>query len=116
MNRNQLLEDTMNPSRTSVVRSDSLTAGLRALRSRKSERRAKRMAAVAITVLAITVFGIFRHPMQAPEAIAPGRKEIPGITIIDRNGLFALFPNRPLALIGSPGDQQLVFLDQSPAR
>jgi hypothetical protein len=31
--------------------------------------------------------------------------------IITDEELFALFPNRALALIGSPGHQQLVFLD-----
>jgi hypothetical protein len=37
------------------------------------------------------------------------------VKIITDEELFALFPNRALALIGSPGHQQLVFLDHGVA-
>jgi len=33
--------------------------------------------------------------------------------VISDEELFALFPNRPMALIGKPGQQQVVFLDQA---
>jgi hypothetical protein len=51
-------------------------------------------------------------PPQPPSPVAqttgPSRK----IEIITDTELFALFPGRSLALIGPPGQQQLVFLDQ----
>ncbi len=34
------------------------------------------------------------------------------LEIITDEELFSLFPNRPLALVGKPGHQQLIFLDQ----
>ena len=37
------------------------------------------------------------------------------VKIITDEELFALFPNRALALIGAPGRQQLVFLDHGAA-
>lgn len=37
------------------------------------------------------------------------------IRFINDEELFALFPDRPMALIGEPGQQQLVFLDNRPA-
>jgi len=37
----------------------------------------------------------------------------PRVKFISADELLALFPNRPVALIGKPGSQQLVFLDGS---
>jgi hypothetical protein len=34
------------------------------------------------------------------------------VKFINDEELLALFPGRPLALVGKPGEQQLVFLDQ----
>ena len=48
-------------------------------------------------------------PVTAIPAPRAGRGAVKFITDEE---LFALFPNRPLALIGKPGQQQLVFLDQ----
>jgi hypothetical protein len=38
------------------------------------------------------------------------------VKIINDEELFALFPNRAMALIGSPGHQQLIFLDHGGAQ
>ena len=37
------------------------------------------------------------------------------VKIITDEELFALFPNRAMALIGPPGRQQLIFLDHGDA-
>lgn len=53
----------------------------------------------------------FTNKMRAtvPTPPADGRDA----KFITDEELFALFPNRPLALVGKPGQQQLVFLDQA---
>jgi hypothetical protein len=38
---------------------------------------------------------------------------VPQVKFISDDELLALFPNRPVALIGKPGQQRLVFLDQT---
>jgi hypothetical protein len=45
-------------------------------------------------------------------AISTPQAESRDVKFITDEELFALFPNRPLALVGKPGQQQLVFLDQ----
>ncbi len=50
-------------------------------------------------------------PIQAVGA--PGTRPATVKFITDEE-LFALFPRRPMALIGQPGSQWLVFLDQKP--
>ena len=37
------------------------------------------------------------------------------VEYITADQLFALFPNRQIALVGKPGHQQLIFLDDHPA-
>jgi hypothetical protein len=38
------------------------------------------------------------------------------VKLINDDELLALFPDRPVALIGKPGQQQLVFLDKPTKR
>lgn len=59
------------------------------------------------------------HETQGRKAVsAPDSTQgnvVPGthIRLVNDEELAALFPGRPLALIGPPGEQQLVFLDQT---
>lgn len=52
-------------------------------------------------------------PVTAIPAPGAGSGDVKFIT---EEELFALFPDRPLALIGKPGKQQLVFLDKRTAQ
>jgi len=38
--------------------------------------------------------------------------DVSGVKYITTQELFALFPGRPIALIGKPGRQQVIFLDE----
>jgi hypothetical protein len=42
---------------------------------------------------------------------APAEVQTPMVQIINDDQLFALFPGRPMALVGTPGHQHLVFFD-----
>jgi hypothetical protein len=56
-----------------------------------------------------------RHKALAPATLALESKGLSKVEYITADQLFALFPNRPMALIGKPGHQQLIFLDKHPA-
>ena len=54
-------------------------------------------------------------PTVAPTAMALSSKPESKVEYITTEQLFALFPNRAMALVGKPGHQQLIFLDGRPA-
>ena len=63
-----------------------------------------------------SVSQLAREDRHASDAVmAPDES---GVKMLSDEELFALFPGRSLALLGNPGQQELVFLDRSanPAR
>jgi hypothetical protein len=123
--RDHLLNEILGSDEVSGFRQTSLDQGLAAFRKARSRRRAGRTGAlVALPVLlAAAVFvhqwpgstgssvpSVSSVPVAGP-AIAPPRAT-PSVKFITDEELFAIFPNRSLALIGPPGHQQLVFLDR----
>ena len=97
----------------------SLETGLVALARRRQRRRHLRTAALAAPALLLG-FGLVARfhsaaPAPAPSpAIARTETAPAEITTLSDDELFALFPGRSLALVGRPGEQQLVFLDLPP--
>ena len=100
-------------------RQKTLSHGLAALRRRGHRQRLARVcgALAACCLLALGFVLVRAHDCAdsqagnlARSAPAPAA-ELPPIKIINDEELFALFPNRALALVGQPGHQQLVFLD-----
>jgi hypothetical protein len=55
------------------------------------------------------------HQATASNAMAFSHTAESKVEYITTEQLFALFPNRPMALVGKPGHQQLIFLDDHPA-
>ena len=102
----------------------SLEAGLALIRRRRRVRRVRRWCVAALLPLALGA-GIFwsrpgrpgAKPVLIVQSRAPAvsRQAAGGgsVQIIDDEQLFALFPGRPLALVGQPGHQRLIFLDQA---
>ncbi len=115
-----LLNEILTPDDESDFRRQSLTRGIAALRQRARRRRMIRVSALAAIpcLLAIGIL-IIRSRDQAANTAAiaanqvpsPSVRQLPPIKIINDEQLFALFPDRAMALVGSPGNQQLVFLD-----
>jgi len=52
---------------------------------------------------------------RGDEEVAREALQLPAVQFINDDELLALFPNRPVALIGEPGKQRLVFLDRQNA-
>jgi hypothetical protein len=126
-----LLKEVFADEGLDALRESSLGHGLAALRSRRRHRAWRLGALAALPVLALATMLLWRSPPDAvtpPAVVAtaatnPALKIYPAVvasaappvpTISDEE-LLALFPNRPVGLLGEPGHQQLVFFDQ-PAR
>ncbi len=102
-----------------AFRQASLDAGLAALARRRQRRRHLRTAALVAPALLLGFALVARYQSAAsapPLSSAADRTEAAPaeITTISDDELFALFPGRSLALVGRPGEQQLVFLDLPP--
>jgi len=70
----------------------------------------------------LLILGLVLHLASGPSVAPPALRvaaappaDTSKVKIITDEELFALFPNRAMALIGSPGHQQLVFLDHGAA-
>ena len=123
--QDRLLNEILAEDELADFRRASLERGIAAMRSQNRRRRAVNVCALvllpALMTLAIllnqartpSVLEATSHP-QPHAAPAPSRPS-PGVQFISDEELFALFPDRAMALVGKPGDQQLVFLDK-PAR
>ena len=123
--RQLLLNSLLAGEESADIRRASLDFGLAALGRRRHRRRITRLCAIAglpLLLGAIALIGFhaaeIRRIAVAHAArsalIAAGFKSRP-IEVINDEQLFALFPDRPIALVGEPGQQKLVFLDQAAA-
>ncbi len=118
MNKNEadrLLNELFVGDELDAFRRDSLEESLVLIRRRDvRHQRIRRAALLAVVLLPLAVFLHDVMPRKtnrtAKEASVPASKA--NVEIISDEQLFALFPNRPLALLGKPGQQRLVFLDQ----
>ena len=104
----------------SDVREASLQAGLSALRRRRVRRSTARAVTLLVPLLlAAGLIGLRmnRSPENEPRPARVSMEEtIPGtrIHVLTDEQLLDLFKGRPVALIGPPGNQQLLLLDQFP--
>jgi len=123
----RLLTAVLTDEDSGGFRETSLQTSLAALRNRNRRRRlVQGMARASVLVIAVTWISrtvlsptapIPVTTVVEPVSASPHQSEratIPGTTIqmISDEELFALFPGRPLALIGPKGNQELVFLDE----
>jgi hypothetical protein len=124
--QDRLLSNLLAGDEVSAFRQSSLEQGLALLRRRRRHRRVARWCLLACLPLAFAggVFlawppmpevrpvSVAQSPVAGLAAAAPKAKPLKFIT---DEQLLALFPGRPIALVGRPGHQQLLFLDQPAA-
>jgi hypothetical protein len=118
--KNQLLEDILGDDELNQVRQASLLRGLKEMRRRRQRALAARVSMMTLLALVLAVgafYSRFQPPTQAPAPTAmPLASEAASkVEYINAEQLFALFPNRPMALVGKPGHQQVLFLDDHSA-
>jgi hypothetical protein len=105
--QNELLEQVFEGD-AAALREETLRTGLRAIRW-KRRRRIGGYVALLILPWAVLFYPKHRAVPVVAQVVAP-----PKVQEISKEELFALFPKQQLALIGKPGEQELVFLDQPP--
>ena len=122
--QDKLLRETLTGEELSSFRNTSLAGGLAAMRRRRRYRRTMQFSAVAALTLLVTLGIAYQHrhknlsreaasiKSNSPASASPSSSaETAKVKIISDEELFALFPGRAMALVGKPGEQQLVFLD-----
>lgn len=119
--RNPLLKQILLDDDLAGFRQESLEAGLVALRRERHRRKVVRGSATALlaatAIFAVLFLGRPPRAKSLPIASSPRPRDVSPrpsqVRFITDDELLALFPNRSTALIGVPGEQQLVFLDES---
>ena len=119
---NKLLSDLLAERDLSDLRQKTLDSGLLALRQHRQRRRAQQtfvLTALPFILVSVILVGRgIRHwrvtsAGNSPSATVAIMQTLDTrVKVISDAELFALFPNRSLALVGKPGHQELVFLDQ----
>jgi len=118
--QNQLLEHVLGDDALNQLRQTSLSRGLKEMRRRRQRAQAARVSLMAFPVLLLAIMAFFprfhpAYPAPAPITMAFSSKAETKVEYITADQLFALFPNRQMALVGKPGHQQFLFLDHHPA-
>jgi predicted nucleic acid-binding Zn ribbon protein len=116
-----LLNEILTGDENSDFRRASLELALQKNRRRQRHQTLLRFGAtMAVTALLVWKFVLPAHgpakKSQAMQLVNSSSITTPAseskVKIINDDELLALFPNRPVALIGKPGHQQLIFLDE----
>jgi hypothetical protein len=118
--KNQLLTDILGDEELNQVRQASLLGGLKVMRRRRQVALAARVSVMVLPVLllvAVVFYPRVQAPVPAPSPRAPSleSESASKVEYINTEQFLALFPNRPLALVGKPGHQQVIFLDSQRA-
>jgi hypothetical protein len=117
--KKQLLEDLFEDGELETLRQTSLSRGLKEIGRR---RRRARVGHISVMVLPALLLGLLVFHPQAPRPVSPSApvtapkasSSESKVEYITAEQLFALFPNRSMALVGKPGHQQLIFADDKP--
>jgi hypothetical protein len=117
--KEQLLNELFGGEELEQTRGSTLAFGLREMRGRR-RRRALTRAAIVVLPLVLLGLAVFPFTSRSPQRLTEAKpvalvsKPQSEIEYITSEQLFAMFPNRPLALVGKAGHQRLVFLDEHP--
>jgi hypothetical protein len=113
--KNDLLNEVLGGDDLTAVREATLAGGLDALRRRTSRRRQFQAAIILALLLVLVMHWHARPALPVASEPAPASAQVEKtgkVKYISEKELFALFPNRPVALIGEPGHQQFLLLDE----
>jgi hypothetical protein len=121
--KDQLLKEFLTGEEITDFRRASHEQGIALVRLQRKRRQiAQRAALVCVGLLLLALFTSEFQKSSLPRPATPrAQQAVPPAPLaadleikwISDEELFALFAGRSMALIGKPGEQQLVFLDQS---
>jgi hypothetical protein len=118
--QDHLISELLAGEEISGFRETSLSRGIEEIRRRNRLRRRARACFLAGAPLALLLAFLARTALEAPapRPVPPAPIQVSAVSTrpaevvyINDDELLALFPNRSVALIGKPGQQQLLFLD-----
>jgi len=121
--QDRLLNEILAEDELEQFRRTSENRMLDAVRRTHRRRRATRVIAIcSLPLLAALAFVVAHHTSSTriasihPQVSPPPARVSPNkpvtVQTINDDQLFAMFPDRQMALVGPPGHQQLVFLDR----
>jgi hypothetical protein len=110
--KNQLLEAILGDDELAQLREGSLARGFKEMRRRRQRALAARVSLMALPVVLLALIVFYPRPQAPAPETMPIASQVEYITA---DQLFALFPNRSMALVGKPGHQQVIFGDEHPA-
>jgi hypothetical protein len=121
--QDRLLNEILAVDEPSDFRQASLDVALTSIRRKRQARRIACICALSGLVVGLASEIIFTHrPKSSVQEVATSSlphataflppADAVKVKFITDEELLALFPDRPVALIGRPGHQQLVFLDK----
>lgn len=127
-NQDNLLKEVFADEALDALREDSLAQGLNALHQRRKNRAVRMAALSAIPLALLTALVLWHAPKsstvtESPVIVAsastsavkiyPATSAIaaPPIAAISDDELLAMFKDRSVGLLGSSGQQKLVFFD-----
>jgi len=131
--QNDFLKEIFADDELDSLREDSLAQGLSALRARRRVRAIRSAALMAIPLLALAAALLWHSPKNATVAQPPATvasstpapikfypatnpSDAPPIATISDEDLLAMFKDRSVGLLGSAGQEKLVFFDKPPTR
>jgi len=115
--KHQLLAAIFGEDELAQVRQTTLLRGLQEMRRRRQRAVAVRVCVMAFPALLLAAMVLQTRSRMQPQASPPMATSMAPnspskVKYITADQLFALFPNRSMALVGKPGHQQLIFLDK----
>jgi len=115
----KLLKEILPAEDISDFRSESLNRGLAGLRRERRRRQVVRFSAMIVTLVGLSI-GLLVHSrnqhqnnratIQPSSQPAPVEVAASHVDFISDDELLNYFTNEPVALVGKPGEQRLVFL------
>ena len=119
--REKLLKEILPPGDPADFRQASLERGLAGLRRERRRRQIVRSSVIALAFICVSLGIVLKWrntgqnqnaKMQLPP-VATSPVLAAHVDFINDDQLLALFTNQPVALVGKPGEQRLVFLGRS---
>jgi hypothetical protein len=108
--QDRLLREILADDALEQRRAASLEGMLGSVRRRK-RRQVLVTSAIATLMLGLTLTLVTQRRAVQPSALESAPPARPAVSRISDEQLLALFADRSVALVGRPGEQQLVFLD-----
>ena len=111
---NRLLKEILAEEELDAFRRASRERMLTSLRRDRSRRQILNRCVLVFLPMALVMGVVMNRIAEShrKKTDSVERAETSQVKFITDEELFALFPGRPMALIGKPGQQQLVFLDR----